>query len=304
MPTPYRRFLDHLAARGWTVTAPTAATAPPAFAGAYAPFSAMFDALSNAAGTRWFLSARDYAGDAGDDFPWDALRQISLDAALDAAERQAVQAFWTRHAPIYLSVDGDYEFLAIDRESGRIVHGVEPEFEDTTPVAASLDALFLDMMAGGATAALLGPPADPGAAPAGVEEIALRPCTHDAVAAREGWLDCAQADGGRLRLVLPTVDAREAAALLARARVIAQSLAARRDAALRFLWQAGRQAGDPEQAPAAFMEGFAPSDLVVAPDGGYVLHLAPRDATWFMAGYWPSVRFTDGDAPAGWTCEA
>lgn len=90
----------------------------------------------------------------------------------------------------------------------------------------------------------------------------------------------------------------------ASARAIAQALPARLDAALRFLWQAGRETGDPDDAPAAFMEGFAPSDLVMAADGGYVLHLAPRDAAWFMPGYWPSLRFSADHAPAGWTCES
>lgn len=132
----------------------------------------------------------------------------------------------------------------------------------------------------------------------------MQPYTHDNMPAQETWLDCATADGGRLRVVLLAADPQAAAPLLARARSIAQALATHRDAALQFLWQAGRDRGDPEDPPATFLEHFTPSDLIVAADGGYVLHLAPRDATWFMAGYWPSVRFTDGDAPASWTCEA
>lgn len=54
-----------------------------------------------------------------------------------------------------MSVAGEYEFLAIEGDSGRIVHGIEPEFEDTREVAPSLAALFEDMMAGRAAAALL-----------------------------------------------------------------------------------------------------------------------------------------------------
>ncbi|MFY3136929.1 hypothetical protein ACOTFF_09610 [Achromobacter xylosoxidans] len=56
---------------------------------------------------------------------------------------------------IHMSVAGEYEFLAIEGDSGRIVHGIEPEFEDAREVAPSLAALFEDMMAGRATVALL-----------------------------------------------------------------------------------------------------------------------------------------------------
>lgn len=136
------------------------------------------------------------------------------------------------------------------------------------------------------------------------QSATLQPCVHDGIPARETWLDCVSADGGRLRLVLLAEEVRATATLLASARAIAQALPARLDAALRFLWQAGREAGDPDDAPIAFMAGFAPSDLVMAADGGYVLHLAPRDAAWFMPGYWPSLRFSADHAPAGWTCES
>lgn len=132
----------------------------------------------------------------------------------------------------------------------------------------------------------------------------MQPCTHDDMPAQETWLDCATADGGRLRVVLLAADPQAAAPLLARARSIAHALAMHRDAALRFLWDAGRDSGDPEDPPATFLENFTPSDLIVASDRGYVLHLAPRDATWFMEGYWPSVRFAVDDRPADWVCES
>ncbi|MBD9472332.1 hypothetical protein IB268_05410 [Achromobacter sp. ACM01] len=132
----------------------------------------------------------------------------------------------------------------------------------------------------------------------------MRPYTHDHMPAQETWLDCATADGGRLRVVLLAADQQAAAPLLARARSIAQALATHRDAALQFLWQAGRDTGDPEDPPVTFLEHFTPSDLIVAADGGYVLHLAPRDATWFMDGYWPAVRFAADDRPADWICES
>ena len=132
----------------------------------------------------------------------------------------------------------------------------------------------------------------------------LKTYIHDDIPAQETWLDCAIADGGRLRVVLLAAEPQAAITLLARARSIAQALAAHRNAALHFLWRAGRDNGDPEDAPAAFLEHFEPSDLVVSTDGGYVLHLATRDATWFMDGYWPSVQFAVDDVPIAWVCES
>lgn len=164
MTLQVQRFLDHLAALGWTVlrTTPTTATATTAMPAAapgeaqgYGAFLATFTELHNADQTRWFLSAADHDGTADSAFPWHTLRDISLEAALDDAGRQAVLSFWEQHTPIYMSVAGDYEFLAIDRESGRIVHGIEPEFEDIRVVAPNLEALFADMIAGRSTAALL-----------------------------------------------------------------------------------------------------------------------------------------------------
>jgi hypothetical protein len=132
----------------------------------------------------------------------------------------------------------------------------------------------------------------------------MQPYIHDNQPAQETWLDCVTADGGRLRVVLLAADPLAATPLLVRARAIAQALARRRDAALHFLWHAGRDSGDPEDPPATFLEHFTPSDLIVMADGGYVLHLAPRDATWFMDGYWPAVRFAADDQPTDWFCES
>jgi len=158
MTSQPQRFLDHLAAHGWTVLRTTPTLTPAAAPGeacGYGAFLATFTELHNANQTRWFLSAADHDCTADSAFPWHTLRDISLEAALDDAGRQAVLDFWQQHTPIYMSVAGDYEFLAIERDSGRIVHGIEPEFEDTRDVAPNLAALFEDMIAGRATAALL-----------------------------------------------------------------------------------------------------------------------------------------------------
>lgn len=151
MTTLHERFLDHLAARGWALrrAAPGVATlSSPSGLEGHTAFLSLYTQLSSEDDTRWFLSAADYAGTTDSAFAWDAFRGISLEAAMSDTERQAVQTFWARHLPIFMSVDDEYEYLALDRESGRVVHGVEPEFEVVSEVASSLDALFEQTLAG------------------------------------------------------------------------------------------------------------------------------------------------------------
>lgn len=90
----------------------------------------------------WFLSAESYAGGASDEaFPWDAFWHESLAAVSGPDERAAIDAFWSTHLPILLSVRDGYEYLAIAPD-GQVVRGAEPEYEHATPVAAGLEALL------------------------------------------------------------------------------------------------------------------------------------------------------------------
>lgn len=97
MTSQPQRFLDHLAAHGWTLrrttSEPTPAAAPPGDRHGYGAFLATFTELHNADQTRWFLSAADHDGTADSAFAWHTLRDISLEAALDEAGRQAVLDF-------------------------------------------------------------------------------------------------------------------------------------------------------------------------------------------------------------------
>jgi len=155
----HERFLDFLGARGWTVLRTEPGSAPmaaPAGSTEHAAFLSLCTQLGSGDDTRWFLCAADYAGTTRSAFGWDAFHGMSLEAAVSDADRQEVEAFWARHVPIFMSVDGDYEFLAIDRRSGQVVHGVEPDFEVVSEVASGLDDLFEQMLADGQAAALLG----------------------------------------------------------------------------------------------------------------------------------------------------
>ena len=52
-------------------------------------------------------------------------------------------SFWNKHLPIFLSVDGEYSYYAINTETGEVVSGYEPEYEDTT-IAAEDFSIFID----------------------------------------------------------------------------------------------------------------------------------------------------------------
>ncbi|MCR4814158.1 MAG: hypothetical protein K5879_04965 [Lachnospiraceae bacterium] len=65
---------------------------------------------------------------------------ISLEAAVGDEEWLGdIKSFWDKTFPIIMGVGGDYHFYAIDLETGKIVEGWEPEFEDPIEVANNLN---------------------------------------------------------------------------------------------------------------------------------------------------------------------
>lgn len=98
--------------------------------------------------TAWFLCIDDFNKQGDDTFRWNEFELMSLQAAIDddnAEWQNSIVKFWDNHLPIYLSVAGEYEYYAIRISDGFIVHGVEPEFEETTNVAPSF-ARFMEMI--------------------------------------------------------------------------------------------------------------------------------------------------------------
>lgn len=51
--------------------------------------------------------------------------------------KKAITSFWDNHLPVYISANGEYEYYALRMTDGCIVHGIEPEFEETIVVANS-----------------------------------------------------------------------------------------------------------------------------------------------------------------------
>ncbi|MFI7025715.1 hypothetical protein [Micromonospora sp. NPDC049900] len=138
--------IGSLQSAGWLFSpAPAGAWLAPAALGrahsSVASWVSSFSRLSSADEATWFLSTDDYAGTTTDEFAWNEFETISLDAASTDEERAAVADFWTEHFPILLSARGHYGYLAVRRD-GAIVHGEEPEFEQTRVVASDLDKLL------------------------------------------------------------------------------------------------------------------------------------------------------------------
>ncbi|MDV8007965.1 hypothetical protein [Rhodococcus sp. IEGM 1318] len=117
-------------------------------------WASSFSALASSDDQVWFLSAENYAGGVGvsdEAFPWNTFRHESLAVASGPAERTAINAFWSTHLPVLLSVRNGYEYLALAPD-GQVVRGGEPEFEEVTLVATDFEALLRGIVAGVSTA--------------------------------------------------------------------------------------------------------------------------------------------------------
>lgn len=129
---------------GWTVepAGPRPIPEPLSHApAAQVTWASSFSRLSSPDDATWFLSLEDYAGSSTDAFVWNAFELLSREAAASDEEQSGIAEFWSRHRPILLSVRDRYSYLAI-RDDGVIVHGEEPEFDQTIKVAGDLDTLL------------------------------------------------------------------------------------------------------------------------------------------------------------------
>lgn len=89
----------------------------------------------------WFLTLTDFNGNSDSAFKWNEIELMCTEAAENDLEwKDEISSFWDNHIPIMLSVKDGYSFFAIRLNSdnyGSVVHGEEPEFEDTDIVAKS-----------------------------------------------------------------------------------------------------------------------------------------------------------------------
>ncbi len=153
----YSNFLDFLVGKGWILVGRDGGDGSPpviddsinadvpAF---YLEFLSNFTSLSNKDESRWFVSIEEFAGVSDGAFSWDEFEKMSIDAAMTDADGEDVRKFWAEHLPIFMAVDGDYQFVGLGRSSGAVVHGVEPEFESVTRLAGTFDEFLTAAMNG------------------------------------------------------------------------------------------------------------------------------------------------------------
>jgi hypothetical protein len=107
----------------------------------YGRFLSSIETCVHPAENSWFLGLQDFEGRSDSAFSWDDLEKQSLEAAEgDEAWQEEIRSYWSEVLPIALSVRSGYAYLGLRLgadELGAIVHGREPEFEETVTVAAS-----------------------------------------------------------------------------------------------------------------------------------------------------------------------
>jgi hypothetical protein len=89
----------------------------------------------------WLLCLPDYQGNRDTEFLWNEFECRSLEAAKgDKDWEMEIVDIWNNHFPVSISVRDGYEYAAISLAPisyGKIVAGREPEYEETTFVAAN-----------------------------------------------------------------------------------------------------------------------------------------------------------------------
>jgi hypothetical protein len=97
----------------------------------------------------WFICKAEFNNSPETAFGWNEFEMLSLEAAAgDSVWQSEITAWWDYHLPIVMSVEGGYSFYAIDltTDSGAIVRGFEPEFEEVEKVADSFGEFLAWMM--------------------------------------------------------------------------------------------------------------------------------------------------------------
>ena len=101
----------------------------------------------NLSNTKWFLTPNDYMSHEEDNqvFRWNEFEKLSLEWTNNDSN---VVLYWDKHIPIFLSVDGEYYYYAINTENGSIVEGFEPEFENSSVVADDFNTFISKIITG------------------------------------------------------------------------------------------------------------------------------------------------------------
>lgn len=107
-------------------------------------FISKMQVCENDDATKWFLTPRDYLPNE-EGFQWNEIELQSLEYGNNENE---IISFWNKHLPIFLSVDGEYSYFAINTENGNVISGFEPEYEASTVVADSFEMFIRKIISG------------------------------------------------------------------------------------------------------------------------------------------------------------
>ena len=94
--------------------------------------------------TKWFITPRDYLPNE-EGFQWNEFELQSLEYGSNATD---IVTYWNKHLPVFMSVDGEYSYYAINTENGNVVNGYEPEYEASTVVADSFETFIRKIISG------------------------------------------------------------------------------------------------------------------------------------------------------------
>lgn len=105
-------------------------------------FVNLFSSCHNQEDNIWFLSKNDYEGESDSAFSWDEFENQSIEATDDKDIIEAIREFCKVNLPFMMAVKNGYAYAAIVLDGpnkGAVIVGNEPEYEDSTIVAKSLN---------------------------------------------------------------------------------------------------------------------------------------------------------------------
>lgn len=112
----------------------------------YLKFLSIIKRAVNETKNMWFNCYDEFIGNSDIAFKWNEFETISLEAAEDDLNWQKdIRLFWDNHLPIIMSVADTYSYYAMNL-NGKIVFGMEPEFEEVKIIANSFEEFINKIM--------------------------------------------------------------------------------------------------------------------------------------------------------------
>ena len=152
----FKEFYDWASKKGWRIEEQSDIIPLPSIINnrysniplSWKDFISRLTLCCNQSETVWFLTPNDFLQKPEEQFQWNELELQSIESADEDQEiKEYVISYWDKHMPIIMSVDGEYSYYAINMENGNVVYGYEPEYEESTIVAADFNSFIEKVMA-------------------------------------------------------------------------------------------------------------------------------------------------------------